>query len=484
VEEAVELAGTSGFCTVERRNFGTQIEPAERGFHTHSEGYSTGLILESSMSHRCTRPAPWFRWLLPLVPLALLAAGCDNKAPAASGESPAPPGPWKSPPNLGALTGQVVKVRTEAELQQAVRNLRSNTTVLIYPGTYELTNTLFIGNGVKNVVIRGVPADCHQVILKGKGMRQQDFGNVPHGIMVNDATDVVIAHLAVGDVWYHPITLQGQAGCKRVRIFNVRLFDAGEQFLKVNPNKKGSGADDCVVEYCVFEFTDTARHAYTQGMSVHGVANWTVRNNLFRNIRGPKEEPDVGGCIDIWSGSKNTTVEGNVIVNCRMGIRFGIINKKKAEGIHDHEGGVIRNNVVWRQPGAVLSPDAGIVVSDSPNTKVLHNTVILNGTYSGGAIEYRWSNGVLLANNLTDTMIWKREQASGREENNEVSTDRTIFVNAAVGDLHLAPKAETILTKVPRLADCPLDLDGQRRGPKSDVGASEFSNRPEGTKPK
>src|SRR5262249_26745671 len=160
------------------------------------------------------------------------------------------------------------------------------------------------------------------------------YGNVPHGIMVENATDVLIANLSVGDCWYHPVTLQGVDGCKRVRLYNVRLFDAGEQFLKSNPDGKGGGVDDSAVEYCVFEFTDTARHDYTQGMSCHHCSNWVVRNNLFRNIRGPrgpKDNPHVGGCVDFWNGSRGTTVEGNVIVNCRMGIRFGIIRR---EGFH------------------------------------------------------------------------------------------------------------------------------------------------------
>jgi hypothetical protein len=392
------------------------------------------------------------------------------------GEPLAPPGPWRNPPKLGQLTKQVVVVRTEPELQQALSRLRSYTTIVIAPGTYQLSRSLQIGGGVKHVVLRGGTDDRNGVVLKGRGMRQRDHGNVPHGIMVNDATDVVIANLAVGDVWYHPITLQGPAGCQRVRIFNVRLFDAGEQFIKGNPDGKGGGVNDCIVEYCVFEFTDTSRHYYTQGMSIHRAANWIVRNNLFRNIRGPANDPKVGGCIDIWNGCRNTTVEGNVIVNCRMGIRFGITIRSDKEHIFDHEGGIIRNNIVWRQPGAVPDPDGGIMVWDSPNTKVLNNTVILNGTYHSG-IEFRWGMGDVIVNNLTDSPIWQRDGARGRLANNVILRDPTIFVNEAAGDLHLAPKSQTVLHKVPVLRDCPTDLDGRPRGDKTDVGAAVFSPR-------
>jgi hypothetical protein len=409
--------------------------------------------------------------VLLLVPLCLVAGG---PAGSRGRETAAPPGPWQRLPELDKPEGKVVRVRTEPELQAAVRALKSDTTVLIAPGTYELTSTLNIAGGVKNVALRGDAADRGKVVLKGKGMRKKEHGGVPHGIMVSDATDVLLANLSVGDVWNHPVTLQGQSGCKRVRLFNLRLFDAGEQFLKANPDGKGGGVDDCVVEYCVFEFTDTARHNYTEGMSVHTAANWVVRNNLFRNIRGPKADAGVGGCVDIWDGSKNTTVEGNVMVNCRMGVRLGFVNRAAEKGRHDHMGGVVRNNVFWREPGAVEEPDTGIMVGDSPGTKVLHNTVILNGTYSGGAVEYRWSKGVTVANNLTDAMIWRREKAEGTETDNVVNAAAKLFVDAAGGDLHLSEKGAAALAKVGRLADCPNDLEGKKRGEKTDPGAHEF----------
>lgn len=415
--------------------------------------------------------------LLRLARAALLALVLLVPPSAYSSEPLAPPGPWQNPPQLEAPKGRLVRVRSEPELLDAVRKLRSETTILIEPGTYQLTSTLVLPGGVKNVAIRGAGDDRNRVVLKGPGMRRKEYGNTPHGIYVGNATDVLIANLSVGDVWFHPITLQGQEGCKRVRIYNVRLFDAGEQFLKSNPDGKGGGVDDCVVEHCVFEFTDTARHNYTQGMSVHTGKGWVVRNNLFRNIRGPKGDANVGGCIDFWNGSKNTTAEGNVMVNCRMGIRFGIMDRQRMNGFHDHEGGIIRNNIFWREKGAVSAPDAAIMVWDSPGTKVLHNTVILNGTYSGGAIDYRWSKGVVLANNLTDARIWKREEADGLESNNRVAKPLDVFRNASLADLRLTSRARAVLGSVPALSECPLTIDGHKRSALTDAGAYEIPTR-------
>jgi hypothetical protein len=391
---------------------------------------------------------------------------------AAEPESPIVPGPWQKPPKLGRPKGSVVRVRTVDELQAAVANARSNSTIMIEPGTYELTHTLHLNGGIQNVALRGASDERDKVIIKGRGMRNKDYGSVPHGIMVSNATDVLIANMSIGEVWNHPISLHPESGCQRVRMFNLRLFDAGEQFLKSNIDSKRRGVHKCTVEYCVFEYTDTAWHGYTQGMSVHASHDWVVRNNFFRNIRGPKEDASVGGCIDFWNGSRNTLVEGNVIVNARMGIRFGIVRREN--GLHENEGGMVRNNIIWRQPGAVHVPDGGIMIWDSPGVKVINNTVILNNTFDRGVIEYRWSDKILIANNLIDGNVWKREETDGRESDNILLKNRDVFVDARKGDFRLSPKAATILRKLPLLSDCPGDIMRNKRLERTAPGAYEF----------
>src|SRR5207245_4710778 len=46
-----------------------------------------------------------------------------------------------NPPSLPAATGNVVHVSTLSQLQSAIANLQSGQTVLIDPGTYNLTDT-------------------------------------------------------------------------------------------------------------------------------------------------------------------------------------------------------------------------------------------------------------------------------------------------------------------------------------------------------
>ena len=116
-------------------------------------------------------------------------------------------GPWQKAPSLPAPKGMVLQVQTEPELQRAVASLQSGTTIFLAAGTYNLTKTLHLHGELKNIAIRGATGKRDDVILQGKGMRNEQYGNVPHGILVSDATDVLIADLSVGDVWFHPIAL-------------------------------------------------------------------------------------------------------------------------------------------------------------------------------------------------------------------------------------------------------------------------------------
>src|SRR5687768_14517275 len=93
-------------------------------------------------------------------------------------------------PPLRTPSGTVVNVSTVSELQAAVRNLQSNTTVMIQPGTYQLTETLVVTGGLTNVAIRGATDNRGDVTLVGKGMSNSQYGQVPHGISIFNAQDM------------------------------------------------------------------------------------------------------------------------------------------------------------------------------------------------------------------------------------------------------------------------------------------------------
>jgi hypothetical protein len=370
-----------------------------------------------------------------------------------------------SPVGLGARTD--VAVSTEAGLQLALSRLTSGTTIVLSPGVYRLTKTLWINGTFSHVGIRGATGNRDDVILEGPGMKAAD-GGVPHGIWSGgNVTGLTIANLTIRNIPAHAIMFN--AGTQNPLVSNVRLVDAGEQFIKSNPNG-ATGVDHGVVENSLIEYMTHARSDYTNGVDVHTGRNWIIRGNTFRNIQGPAGTL-AGPAVLMWNGARDTITERNVFVNCARGISYGLENKPVG---FDHFGGIIRNNIVSRsssQPG-----DAGIHLASSPGTQVLNNTVFLSGTYAT-PIEYRFArtSGVVLTNNLLDGAIGQRDGATGTAAHNLAGASSTLFVNAAGGDFHLAPTAAAAIDRGEAVAGLSVDFEGDTRpqGPGFDIGADE-----------
>ena len=373
-----------------------------------------------------------------------------------------PPGPLPPP------GGTVVNVATVAQLQNAVAALASNTTIMVAPGTYNLGTTLYINGSFTNVGIRGATGNRDDVVLVGKGMSAASDGGVPYGIWVGgDVRGVTIASLTIRDVYYHAIMLN--AGAQSPLIHNVRLVNAGEQFIKANPDGAGGGVDNGIVEYSVIEYDTTSRDAYTNGVDVHTGDNWIIRHNLFRNLRAPQGQL-AGPAILMWNASTNTLVDGNTFINCQREIALGLIERTP----NDHTGGIVRNNFIYRDvPG-----DSAVYVADSPGTQVLHNTILISRTYAN-PIEYRFphTTGVVIANNVLDGNVMARDGATGSVSGNYTNASAALFVNPVAGDLHLRPTATVLLSQVSApLPAAGVDWDGESRPAGStDTGADEYS---------
>jgi len=383
------------------------------------------------------------------------------------GASAASAGPWIPPTPLPPPAGAVVNVSTVAQLQNAVAAIASNTTIVIAPGTYNLTSTLYINGTFTNVGIRGATSNRDDVVIVGKGMNAASDGGVPFGIWVGgNVAGVTIANLTVRDVYYHPIMLN--AGAQSPLIHNVRLVNAGQQFVKSNPNGSGGGVNNGIVEYSIIEYDTTSRDDYTNGVDVHTGNNWIVRHNLFRNIRAPQGQL-AGPAILMWNGSTNTLVDGNTFINCQREIAIGLIERTP----NDHTGGIVRNNFIYRN----VAGDSAIYIADSPNTQVLHNSIFISGTYAN-PIEYRFAHttGTVIANNILDGSIAARDGATGSVSGNYTTATAALFVNPGLGDLHLLPSASAVLNKIaspPSAAAA--DWDGQPRpAGTTDIGADEL----------
>lgn len=375
-----------------------------------------------------------------------------------------------APAPLPVPDGRVIHVATEAQLQEAVANLSSNTTIVVAAGTYKLTRALTIIGNFSNIDIRGEGASSDDVVLAGPGMTQAADAAAAYGVWTGGGVQgVTISNLTIRDVSRAGVVFA--SGTKRPRLYNVHLIDAGGGFVRTTADDPQAAVDEGVIESSVIEYTGTAPDTNAVGIDIRGGANWVVRNNVFRNILAPSRQT-AGPAILARDHARNTLAERNWIVNSSRGIAFGLAEN----GGSDHVGGIIRNNVIFRsadQPG-----DAGILVNDSPGTLVVNNTVFLTSTY-GTPIEYRYqgAHDVVLANNLLDGTIWARDGATGNETHNIVGATSDMFVDSVAGDLHLRATAYSAIDRGIESGAVTDDVDGQLRpaGLAYDIGADEVS---------
>jgi len=405
--------------------------------------------------------------------LALLASFGSAKG-ASPGNAPALP-----------ITGtRIVNVATEAQLQAALSSLRHGDTILLADGVYNLTQTLYV-NGRNNVTIRG-NAGSTNVVLVGRGMDNPKHGDVPHGVWSN-STNTTVAHLTIRDTWDNPIIFN--AGAQSPLVYCVRLINAGSQFIKSNPTdvNAGLGVNNGVVEYCWFEYTGSppgdhgAGAGYFNGISAHAAKNWVVRGNVFKNLHNPDSAAyPWNPAVLFWRHSSGTLTERNIFINVDRAVAYGLDH---TTAFFDHSGGVIRNNFVYLAPGLLSAQrragsDGALIAWNSPGTQIDHNTVLLNGN-EFYAIEFRFTttDDCFARNNLTDAPIHLRDGAAATLSSNLVTATPAIFVNPAVGDLHLKPSATNAIDQAPVVPGVTHDVDGEARprGARPDIGADEFS---------
>jgi hypothetical protein len=369
----------------------------------------------------------------------------------------------KCPP-LPPPAGTTVTVSSEEDLRSQAYSAAAGTTIIVMAGTYNMNSYIHVTND--GITIRGATGNRGDVIL--------DFWKVVSeysGILV-DADDVTIADLTIRNAHDHGVSIQG---CDRPTLYNLHIQDIGDQLVKVNPHLDGmNGSEDGLLACSRLEYTSTAPDEYTNGISAHRAYRWVVRDNEWYRIRTPGNSPVP--TILFWSGSSDTVVERNLLVDCYQGISFG--NPSHDSG--DHTGGIVRNNFIY----ASMPHDVAIEMVHAQDWLVAHNTAILLNPSSGldWGMEARFSDSQgTFAYNLTNMNIWHdRDGAQGILTGNVVDAQTSWFVDAASGDLHLVATATDAIDQAASLADVTDDFDGDARpiGPAPDVGADEYGVPP------
>jgi hypothetical protein len=331
--------------------------------------------------------------------------------------------------------------------------------LLIQPGVYSMQDFVHVAS--PGVSLRGATGDRDDVILDFGGMAGGHFG-----ILV-DADDVTIADLTIRNAQDHGVSIQGR---DRPVLYNLHIQDIGDQLVKVNP--AGDGSEDGLLACSRLEYTTAAPNEYTNGISAHNAHRWVVRDNQWLRIRTPGNSPVPA--ILFWSGSSDTVVERNLLVDCAQGISFG----NASHGPGDHFGGVVRNNVIY----ASLPHDVVIEMVHAEGWLVAHNTALLldpgPGQTWGMEARFADSQGIFAYNLSNMDVLPGRDGAQGVELGNVTSATAAWFVDAASADLHLLPAATGALDQAASLPEVPLDYDGDVRpiGPAPDVGADEYSS--------
>jgi hypothetical protein len=390
---------------------------------------------------------------------------------------------------LAAAAGPTIRVRPAqaGNLSAIVSRAPAGATILLADGTYRLGGTLNVST--PRLTIRSLSGRPNRVVLDGR--------YATGDLVAVAASGVTIAELTLTHASYHLVHVVPKDGgptIRGVRLHRLRLVDGAEQFVKVNPNAARSAFVDAGrVECSSFRLTDRGRAhvpsdflpCYTGGIDAHGARGWVVRLNRFDDIRC--ESGLAEHAVHFWTGSRDTLVERNTIVDCARGIGFGLGERTDwarryadaaGAGYVGHYNGIIRNNVVVARRRGI---DTGIGLEQAHGAKVFHNTVFADARAQAGgyfsSVDYRFPNtDADIRNNLV-TRITGRDGAKARLARNVESVPAGWFRSPARLDFHLRHAATGAIDRGVRLGAAGLDIDGARHnaGLLPDIGADEAS---------
>lgn len=399
-----------------------------------------------------------------------------------------PPAPAFGCPPLPAPGPEQTIIDVDPSMADAlpdiVRNATSGTTIRLADGTYlmsapdEGNRRLQFRN--PGVTLRSASGDRDAVVIDGEYMTNE--------MLFISADDVTIADITITRAVDHPIHVTGSEGSTRdTLLYNLRIIDGGEQFVKVNSDGDGNYVDDGVLACSYLELTPTGRTmvepnpggCYTGGIDAHGAWGWQVRDNTFVDIycdNGSLAEH----AVHFWSASRDTLVERNTIINCARGVGFGLVemgadrtypdDPYPGVGYIGHYDGIIRNNVIHAD---IPYFDTGIELDQARGSVVVHNTIAQPAS-AFSSIDYRFANtSVTIRNNIVRN-ITVRNGADGTVESNLETDVATHFVDPASYDYHLLPTANEAIDNGVAVPEAGLDIDGESHDNGApDLGADE-----------
>ncbi|MFO7904857.1 MAG: GDSL-type esterase/lipase family protein [Planctomycetota bacterium] len=385
---------------------------------------------------------------------------------------------WYPPaPSLPEPTGHVIVAETVNELYAAAEEVKPGGTILIAEGLYRMPRTFHVKTD--SVTLRGRNGERTKVVL--------DFSDCRHheGIAISYCSGVTIADLTVQNVRQNGIKINSNHDVDKVRIYNVLSHNVWQRHIKgprvPDKNGKADFVEACRVEYCFF-YNDRPKQRgdepwedsnpamgfnYIGGIDIMCARGWTISDNVFTGIRGKTGE--ARGAIFMWHNSTDCVIERNYIIDCDSGICMG---NSSARGPRRHANGfIVRNNFVVR------CSESNILADHTRNCGILNNTVHDPESPTGRLLRVVHANdGLVVANNLFSGPRIVAQNYEGRVElrNNLIRPVAHYFVNAPEGDLHLTRDATDAIDHATVDPDVRVDVDGQSRGKRPDLGADEL----------
>jgi len=385
-------------------------------------------------------------------------------------------------------------VNSFATLRNAMRTAEPYDEIVIAPGNYHVTSSLYVTT--PDLTFRGQTGNRDDVVLYGNGM------NVNSGVLEGfwaAADGIRLESVTIRDFWHHGIHICGDGYADNVVISNVKTVNCGERHVK---GSASSGiSNNVLIENLRMEQTEAylprPGHSvdpnnYIGGIDAMHTNNWTIRDCVAKDIMGA-----AGGAraaFFLWNGVSNLLMERNTIVACGHGISIG--NPSGPNNSHVDPwhavGGIIRNNFILRADES--DDNWAFELDNTKDFKVYNNTIYSADTTYRRTVQIYDdpSEGLTTNLDLKNNLIRGRvkdlssgdwSSAAVAAMGNIVDTDGTVvlpewFADWAGGDFHLTAAstagAVTCVNAAAVLADAIEDFDRAVRGNSPDIGADEI----------
>lgn len=322
--------------------------------------------------------------------------------------------PHTPPPELKHIT-----VNTAAQLKHEIINANEYggyVSLHLEDGLYQLDSTLAVKADYISILSKsGHPEN---VIIQGSETK-----NAGTPVLIKVYADhFSIDGITLRNAGFHLLQIAGEYRADYPVIRNCIFQDSYQQLVKITFGRENpeTSSDFGIIENSTFQYTTgIGPNYYIGGIDAHGINNWIIRNNKFKDIASPKKSV-AEHAIHLWNNSSNNLVENNLIEDCDRAIGFGMGKAKNSpDASSSNRGGIIRGNTITHSDNNDPFADTGIILEDSPGTLIENNRIWLKHHYPN-AIEYRFpsTNNVIIRNNVTNKNIVSRNGGKAKLTNN------------------------------------------------------------------